>query len=113
MKKIIQIESIVCDCCEKPLDSINYITNCKNEDNYLKKGNIELCFLCLGKLVNLNFKDNITEDTLKTWIESYKGIKQSIEVKSDFTQVNKTKYPCKINPSIDIFTMLKSSTDLD
>lgn len=71
MKKEIKTYEIQCDCCETTLDKKGaYSNNSLNQSNFVSIGKIDLCFICAGKIFDMNLTEKISEETLKEWVYS-------------------------------------------
>lgn len=75
MKKEIKTYSVVCDCCEKELhDNGIRKNNGEFSEPYLKRGNIDLCLECAGKIFYKEVVRGISELKLKEFINSLKTL---------------------------------------
>jgi len=83
MRKEIKTVSIVCDICETPLSDSNRDSSLNEssiKEPYLKKGDIDLCFICAGKILTKNIIHKIPEETLSNFVNDFKKI-NSIGIK--------------------------------
>ena len=78
MKKEIVKYEVVCDCCEKELYDSGTRTNGKFGDSYLKKGNIDLCYECAGKIFYRDIVQKVPEEKLREFIDSLRNSNNSI-----------------------------------
>jgi len=79
MKKEIVKYEVVCDCCEKELYDSDIRTNGgRFEDQYLKKGNIDLCYECAGKIFYRDIVQKVPEEKLREFIDSLRSSNNNI-----------------------------------
>ena len=71
MKKEIKTYSVVCDCCEKELhDNGIRKNNGEFSEPYVTQGDIDLCYMCSGKIFYRDIVKKIPEETLRGFITS-------------------------------------------
>lgn len=90
MKKIIQKESVVCDCCETPLHRRDaFLNDGSYQGDYVDYGDVQICFSCMGKLFDINVKTKVPEDKVKEWVQTFRtkysgGLGVPIQLMGDF-----------------------------
>jgi len=88
MIKVIKQEEIVCDCCETPLFDNGVRTNSgKFEEPFLRKDDVDLCYICAGKIFYREVVRKVPTDTLKEWITSLRKSESSNPLGSDLELV--------------------------
>ncbi len=70
MKKTFTTEQTCCDCCETKLIKRSvFLNDGSYQGDYVTKGDIDLCYLCAGILLDINIIDTIDDVKLKEFLD--------------------------------------------
>lgn len=71
MKTEVKTYETQCDCCRNPLPTPRtaFLNDGSYQTDYVTIGSLDLCFICAGKIFDINLSSKIPEEKMTEWIK--------------------------------------------